>query len=109
MTNFGLLLPIIAFAAAEEPEFITSFDKNTTSLYASFPHVRELPSDGVEAVQRLPTGAHIVEFYAPSCPHCQEFSHVYARIARRFSLTGTSVKFYAVNCELDEEVVSVAI
>eukprot|EP00978_Attheya_sp_CCMP212_P014329 scaffold36408_cov53-Attheya_sp.AAC.2 len=48
----------------------------------------------------------IVEFYAPWCPHCQQFKREYIQVAReviRRSL-GTKVSFKAISCEMYREV-----
>jgi thiol-disulfide isomerase/thioredoxin len=45
----------------------------------------------------------IVEFYAPWCPHCQEFKAHYVNLAKkvtRRSIDSSTVLFYAVSCTL---------
>uniref|UniRef100_A0A7S4JEJ4 Sulfhydryl oxidase n=1 Tax=Odontella aurita TaxID=265563 RepID=A0A7S4JEJ4_9STRA len=45
-------------------------------------------------------GPHVVEFYAPWCPHCQHFKPKYVKLAREVQATeaGKEVEFYAVSC-----------
>jgi thiol-disulfide isomerase/thioredoxin len=52
------------------------------------------------------TTAHVVEFYAPWCPHCQQFKKEYIQIARETTRRsiGTHVEFHAVSCQLYREV-----
>mmetsp|Transcript_14891 Transcript_14891/g.24400 ORF Transcript_14891/g.24400 Transcript_14891/m.24400 type:complete len:803 (+) Transcript_14891:59-2467(+) len=46
--------------------------------------------------------AHVVEFYAPWCPHCQHFKWEYIEIATetRRRTTTTPVEFHAVSCDV---------
>jgi len=47
---------------------------------------------------------HIVEFYAPWCPHCQAFAPTYVEIAKEVQKRSISVNvfFHAVSCTLNE-------
>jgi len=49
---------------------------------------------------------HIVEFYAPWCPHCQDFKPEYVMLAREVQrrVIGAQVTFHAVSCTLNENV-----
>jgi thiol-disulfide isomerase/thioredoxin len=47
---------------------------------------------------------HIVEFYAPWCPHCQNFKSHYIDLAREIQrrTIATQIYFHAVSCTLNE-------
>ena len=89
-----------AFLAAAQ---LTSFDHNSTSLFGSI----------VAELTRLPITAdrvrfHAVAFYAPSCPHCQEFAPAWERVAVRLQQGGgksgsarpsVGFRLSAINCE----------
>lgn len=48
---------------------------------------------------------HIVEFYAPWCPHCQSFAPIYIQIAQEVTKRsiGVNVFFHAVSCTLNSD------
>lgn len=48
---------------------------------------------------------HIVEFYAPWCPHCQHFKSHYIRLAKEMQrrTIATRIQFHAVSCTLNED------
>lgn len=52
------------------------------------------------------TTVHVVEFYAPWCPHCQHFKSEYIELAREIARRslGITVEFHAVSCELFGEI-----
>ncbi len=49
---------------------------------------------------------HIVEFYAPWCPHCQNFKPVYIALAKEITKRSINVNvfFHAVSCTLNSDV-----
>ena len=48
---------------------------------------------------------HIIEFYAPWCPHCQHFKPVYVELAREVAKRSISVNvfFHSVSCTLNQD------
>lgn len=51
-------------------------------------------------------GPHVVEFYAPWCPHCRRFKPNYVNLARKVQSSGPGkdVQFYAVSCTANRNV-----
>jgi thiol-disulfide isomerase/thioredoxin len=83
-------------------EFISSFDKNSTSLFTRTSDVTELDEGMFNALHTPPglSGVSIVTFYAPSCPHCQWFAPHLQTFATHFAKL-QDIHFYGMNCECD--------
>jgi thiol-disulfide isomerase/thioredoxin/uncharacterized membrane protein YgcG len=96
------LLPLLLLIRVHRSEFISSFDKNSTSLFARSSEVAELDAGVYKALQKPPglDGISIVTFYAPSCPHCQWFAPHLQIFASHFAKL-PFIHFYGMNCECD--------
>lgn len=48
---------------------------------------------------------HIVEFYAPWCPHCQHFKPAYIQLAKEVTerIINANIYFHSVSCTLNED------
>ena len=90
---------------------LSSSESESTSIEDDFePRILRLPINNNNANDMSSNTVHVVEFYAPWCPHCQHFAPTYAAMARsiRRRLIGDNIHivFTAVSCTLHPEICS---